>query len=427
MHPENPISKEINCRRMTEKDLPQVMALGNRIEGFQVGEDSGFWPEPILRRWLTSSDDPLLVAESEGNIVGFILGAIHHPTKKTTLENILITKEYRGRGVGRMLLNSFMRQMERQGVEYICALSKTTNTPAINFFLKQGFTRGYDFAWIYQSLREPMLEIDQEAKDNGNDVEDDQGGLFEYKDYYHIYPGYVLAGGGESRPLGWGDDDPLWISKIEVDWSLGGQEVHDIRNREFTLIDGCFSNIPSRIINYKIATGGRLPLRVLDVGGGTDSVAVSELAKRYEGKIHVTNVDLAIEKSIKDAPNCQSIVGDVCDLQLPDESIDLVYTWQCLHSMDHTQQERALRQIIRVLRPGGVACIDEERYCHLREDDPEISKLVDGLGIKLSLIKGTQGKNRSFPDGRVSYTTNFLFLMKYPIDPKVLSLSSNQR
>lgn len=149
MNPEN----SINCRRMAEEDLPQVMNIGNRTEGFQVGEDSAFWPESTLRRWLISSDDPLIVAEIEGEIVGFILGAIHHPTKKTTLENILVTEEYRGRGVGKLLLDSFMKEMESRGVEYICALSRTDNTPAIHFFVKNGFKKGNDFSWIYQNLR----------------------------------------------------------------------------------------------------------------------------------------------------------------------------------------------------------------------------------------------------------------------------------
>lgn len=155
MNPENFTFKEINCRRMVEADLPQVMNLGNRTEEFQVGEDSSFWPESTLRRWLVSSNDPLIVAESEGEIVGFILGAIHHPTKKTTLENILVTEEYRGRGIGRLLIDCFMTEMERHGVEYVCALSKTTNVPTINFLLKNGFARGHDFVWIYKSLREP--------------------------------------------------------------------------------------------------------------------------------------------------------------------------------------------------------------------------------------------------------------------------------
>ena len=149
MNPEN----SINCRRMTEEDLAQVMNIGNRTEGFQIGVDSAFWPESTLRRWLTSSNDPLIVAEIEGKIVGFILGAIHHPTKKTTLENILVTEGYRERGVGRLLLDSFMKEMESHGVEYICALSRTDNTPAINFFVKNGFKKGNDFSWIYQNLR----------------------------------------------------------------------------------------------------------------------------------------------------------------------------------------------------------------------------------------------------------------------------------
>lgn len=142
---------DLICRRMVEDDLPQVLRLGNATENFEVGEGSGFWDESILRRWLTTSDDPLLVSEKNGDVLGFILGAIHHPTQKATLENIVVKPEARRTGVARQLLSEFMSEIDRQGVLYVCALSKTTNDPAINFFLKNGFERGHDFAWIFRN------------------------------------------------------------------------------------------------------------------------------------------------------------------------------------------------------------------------------------------------------------------------------------
>lgn len=94
--------------------------------------------------------------------------------------------------------------------------------------------------------------------------------------------------------------------------------------------------------------------------------------------------------------------------------------------MTPERQVRAFRQIVRVLRPGGVACIDENRYCYLREDDPAIEELVAGLPVKLYLATGTVNKQRTTfnPDGtpiKKEQTSKFLFLLKHPIDPQVLS------
>lgn len=144
---------EVVCRRMTEDDLPQVMILGSSTENFQVGKDSGFWPERIVRRWLKTSEDPLLVAELDEQVIGFIFGAFHSPTRKMTLENIIVDSTQRRRGVAGMLLDNFVTHSQQLGAEYICALSKTSNLPTIKFFLKNGFSQGEDFAWIYKNSR----------------------------------------------------------------------------------------------------------------------------------------------------------------------------------------------------------------------------------------------------------------------------------
>src|SRR4051812_43534881 len=136
---------DIIYRRMEVSDLDQVMALGNVTDGFEVGDDSGFWDEETLRRWITDSDDPLIVAANQNELAGFILGAAHPVTKKITLENIVVAENYRRRGIASGLLDAFMEEASRLDMKYICALSKVTNTSAINFFEQSDFKRGADF------------------------------------------------------------------------------------------------------------------------------------------------------------------------------------------------------------------------------------------------------------------------------------------
>jgi arsenite methyltransferase len=50
--------------------------------------------------------------------------------------------------------------------------------------------------------------------------------------------------------------------------------------------------------------------------------------------------------------------GDACKLPYQDESFDLVLSHWAIHNLDHaSDQQRALNEMLRVLRPGGVLVI----------------------------------------------------------------------
>jgi SAM-dependent methyltransferase len=83
---------------------------------------------------------------------------------------------------------------------------------------------------------------------------------------------------------------------------------------------------------------GRLPWEgdeaVLDVGGGDAALAVADRAPR--GRLESVTPDAARE------------------LAFDDESFDLVVSSRALHDIPHAAaRELAVRQIVRVLRPGG--------------------------------------------------------------------------
>ena len=101
----------------------------------------------------------------------------------------------------------------------------------------------------------------------------------------------------------------------------------------------------------------------LGCGGGRNA---GELLKKYP-KAHVTAIDyseLSVEKAKAfnqaaiAAGRCEVRQGDVSDLRLPDSSFDLatafetVYFWRGL--------DRCFRQIVRILKPGGIFMICNE-------------------------------------------------------------------
>jgi len=137
----------MNIRKMSLKDIPEVLQIGLGVDGFKASDDSeGFWSEDQLRRWV-ESDDVLLVAEVEGRIVGFVLTTHHKPTGKVTWENQLVISEFRGQGIARALTDEMEKRLKENGATYIHFLTKETNE-FLGHYKKIGYDAGHSFVWF---------------------------------------------------------------------------------------------------------------------------------------------------------------------------------------------------------------------------------------------------------------------------------------
>jgi ubiquinone/menaquinone biosynthesis C-methylase UbiE len=104
--------------------------------------------------------------------------------------------------------------------------------------------------------------------------------------------------------------------------------------------------------------------RVLDVGCGTGYLS-RILAPVVTPSGHVTGLDPSsamIEYATQRAPvNCTYVRGEGQSLPFPDDSFDLVVSSLAVHHMPGAARPEALRQMYRVLRPGGRLLIAEFR------------------------------------------------------------------
>ncbi|MEV0143820.1 MULTISPECIES: class I SAM-dependent methyltransferase [unclassified Nonomuraea] len=111
-------------------------------------------------------------------------------------------------------------------------------------------------------------------------------------------------------------------------------------------------------------SGVRQGHRVLDVGCGTGYLT-RVLAPVAGPNGHVTGVDPSapmIEHARKKAPgNCSYLVGEGQSLDLPDASFDVVVSSLAVHHMPSAERGNAVREMFRVLRPGGRLLIAECR------------------------------------------------------------------
>ena len=111
-----------------------------------------------------------------------------------------------------------------------------------------------------------------------------------------------------------------------------------------------------------------LPLKgrqVLELGCGKAWMTrrISELF--HPTVIIATEVDRIQHESnlqIDDLPNVQFVYGGAQAIDLPDASMDVVLMLKSLHHVPADLMQSGLREIYRVLRPGGLAYISEPVY-----------------------------------------------------------------
>ena len=142
---------EINIRRAVKDDCPRLMELVNELAVYERApqevtvtmkhfEESGFGDKPV---WWA------FVAEVENRVVGFALYYIRYSTWKGQamyLEDILVTNEMRGKGIGNLLFERLFVEAKEKGFNRIAWQVLEWNEPAINFYKK--YNAAFDGEWI---------------------------------------------------------------------------------------------------------------------------------------------------------------------------------------------------------------------------------------------------------------------------------------
>jgi GNAT superfamily N-acetyltransferase len=150
----------INLRIAKKEDCPRLLELVHELAHFEKApeevtvtlkefEDAGFGEKPVWRAF---------VAEADGLIVGFALYYIRYSTWKGCrmyLEDLIITEDMRGKGIGKLLFNRLITEAKELGFSGMVWQVLDWNEPAINFYKK--YEANIDAGWLNASLSKEQL------------------------------------------------------------------------------------------------------------------------------------------------------------------------------------------------------------------------------------------------------------------------------
>lgn len=118
----------------------------------QEFEDAGFGNNPVWKAF---------VAEDEGVIIGLALYYIRYSTwkgRRLYLEDLIVTEEYRGKGIGKLLFDVIIQEAKEMGFSGMMWQVLDWNEPAIKFYNKYG--SNIEAGWLNATLsKEQILNL----------------------------------------------------------------------------------------------------------------------------------------------------------------------------------------------------------------------------------------------------------------------------
>ena len=134
---------------------------------------------------------------------------------------------------------------------------------------------------------------------------------------------------------------------------------------------------------------------VVDVGSGTGTLAISLSDARPDVTITAVDGDeeiLALARAKRGADRVRWRSGLADDLPLETASVDSVVTSLVMHHLDWSAKQRALKEIVRVLRPAG--------RLHIADWGHPATPLLRASFFVLQILDGFDG-TRDHAAGRV--------------------------
>jgi GNAT superfamily N-acetyltransferase len=154
------MTNNFNIRIAVKQDCSRLMELVHELALFERApdevtvtleefEDAGFGTKPVWKAF---------VAEADGMIVAFAIYYVRYSTWKGCrlyLEDLIVTEEYRGKGIGKMLFDRLFQETRELGFSGMVWQVLDWNEPAINFYRK--YEANIEAGWLNASLSKEQI------------------------------------------------------------------------------------------------------------------------------------------------------------------------------------------------------------------------------------------------------------------------------
>jgi len=149
--------EELEIREMTIDDMAAVFHLGEKLFTSDFSPSMyRTWDEYEITTLFNSDSDLCLVAELNGEIVGFALGTTVEKQNSAWKYGYLVWIGVRPGlqkcGAGNQLFNEIKHRMKEQGVRMIVIDTDADNEAGIKFFKKQGFNNIREHVYMTLNL-----------------------------------------------------------------------------------------------------------------------------------------------------------------------------------------------------------------------------------------------------------------------------------
>lgn len=125
------MSIEVRLRLANLRDLEQIYKI--EVETFKYP-----YPFEYLKLLLFLAREFFIVAEENNKVIGYAVGVLER-NSVGHIVSIAVSRDYRGKGIGRKLLEELERRLKNKGARVFKLEVRISNRIAINLYVKLGY------------------------------------------------------------------------------------------------------------------------------------------------------------------------------------------------------------------------------------------------------------------------------------------------
>ena len=145
------MTEKITIEPMSNSDIEEVIKIDFGTKQLQIDDANNIYYEPaVIRRALSSHSEICLVAKEGAQLAGYLIAHLNEVFGEVYISDIALKPEYRGRGIGQMLMSEARKMLEYRDVDWSWALVQEDNMPMHSFMEKQGYKKGKGFYFFYK-------------------------------------------------------------------------------------------------------------------------------------------------------------------------------------------------------------------------------------------------------------------------------------